>query len=153
MFESESTLQDIRDNFNFLNYNNLLKSLTTTVDLLYHPQIVLMGTDSYETLLKENRIRFSPHNSYQGTFSFKDDRVQFLAEVISSLCHQILTLMGKSDSPIYWCRSVLNNNNYSCEMADRLNQWLVEFFEDLLKRVECREIVFTDESKNQHINV
>jgi len=152
MFESESTLQDIRDNFNFLNYNNLLKSLTTTVDLLYHPQIVLMGTDSYETLLKENRMRFSPHNSYQGTFSFKDDRVQLMAEVISSLCHQILTLMGKSDSPIYWCRSVLNNNNYSCKMADRLNQWLVEFFEDLLKRVECREIVFTDESKNQHIN-
>jgi len=152
MFESDSTLQDIRDNFNFLYCNNLLNRLTTTVDLLYHPQIVLMGTDSYETLLKENRTRFSPHNFYQGTFSFKDDRVQFLAEVISSLCHQILTLMGKSDSPIYWCRSVLNNNHYSCEMADRLNQWLVEFFEDLLKRVECRERVFTDELRNQCIN-
>ncbi len=152
MFESDSTFQDIRDNFNFLYYNNLLNRLTATVDLLYHPQIVLMGTDSYEILLKDNRIRFSLNNSYQGTFSFKDDRVQFLAEVISSLCHRILTLMGKSDSPIYWCRSVLNNNHYSCEIADRINQWLVEFFEDLLKRLECREIVFTDELKNQYIN-
>jgi hypothetical protein len=60
--------------------------------------------------------------------------------------------MGKSDSPIYWCRSVLNNNHYSCETADRINQWLVEFFEDLLKMLECREIVFTDELKNQYIN-
>ena len=152
MFESDSTLQDIRDNFNFLYYNNLLNRLTTTVDLLYHPQIVLMGADSYGTLLKENRMSFSPHNSYQGTFSFKDDRVQFLAEVISSLCHQILTLMGKSDSPICWCRSVLNNNDDSCEIADRLNQWLLEFFEDLLRRLECREIVFADELNNQYIN-
>ncbi len=151
MFESDSTLQDIRDNFNFLYYNNLLKRLTATVDLLYHPQIVLMGTDSYETLLKENRIRFYPHNSYHGTFSFKDDRVQFLAEVISSLCHQLLTLMGKSDSPIYWCRSVLNNNHYSCETADRINQWLVEFFEDLLKRLEFRGVKLSDEVKSRYI--
>ena len=151
MFESDSTLQDIRDNFNFLYYNNLLNRLTSTVDLLYHPQIVLMGTDSYETLLKENRIRFSTHNSYQGTFSFKDDRVQFLAEVISSLCHQILTLMSKRDSPIYWCRSVLNDNHYSCEIADRINQSLVEFFEDLLRRLECRGVKLSDEVKSRYI--
>ena len=151
MFESDSTLQDIRDNFNFLYYNNFLNRLTATVDLLYHPQIVLMGTDSYETLLKENRIRFSTHNSYQGTFSFKDDRVQFLAEVISSLCHQILTLMSKRDSPIYWCRSVLNDNHYSCEIADRINQSLVEFFEDLLRRLECRGVKLSDEVKSRYI--
>ncbi len=152
MFESDSELKDIRDNHNYLKENILLNRLVTTVDLLYHPQIVLMGTDSYKKLLAENRMRLLPHSSYQGTFSFKDDRVQFLAEVISSLCHHILTLMGESDSYLYWRRNSTDFNNHSSEIADRLNQWLVEFFEYLLEKLESREIVLTDETKNKYIS-
>jgi hypothetical protein len=59
--------------------------------------------------------------------------------------------MGKSDSPIYWCRSVLNNNHYSCETADRINQWLVEFFEDLLKMLEFRGVKLSDGVKSRYI--
>jgi hypothetical protein len=152
MFESDSELQDIRDNLTFLKNNNLLEKLITTVDLLYHPHIVLMGTDSYISLQKENRMVLSPHSSYQGTFSFKDDRVQFLADVISPLCHHLLTQMSRSDSPIYWRRNVLDTNHCSYKIADRLNQWLVEYFEDLLRRLECRDVALTDEIKSRYIN-
>ena len=150
MFESDSELNDVRDNFNFLRFNNLLNNLSTTVDLLYHPQIVLMGTDGYNTLQKENRMRFTPHSSYQGTFSFKDNRVQFLADVVSSLCHYLLTLMDNSDSTIYWRRNILDTDRYSYEIADKINQWLVDFFEDLLSRLECKDISFTDELKSRY---
>lgn len=152
MFESDSTLQDIRDNFNFLYSNRLLNRLTTTVDLLYHPQIVLMGMDSYQTLLKKNRMRFFSDNVYQGTFSFKDGRVYWMAEVMASLCHQILEFMNNRDSPIYWRRNCLNNDHHSCRMADRINRWLVVFFEDLLKRLECRDMICTDDLKDHYMH-
>jgi len=152
MFESDSELQDVRDNLTFLKNNNLLEKLITTVDLLYHPHIVLMGTDSYISLQKENRMSFSPHSSYQGTFSFKDERVQFLADVVSPLCHYLLTQMGRSDSPIYWRRNDLDTNHCSCKISDRLNQWLLEYFEDMLRRLECRAVVLADEIKSRYIN-
>jgi len=152
MFESDSELQDLRDNFNFLKSNKLLSRLETTVDLLYHPQIILMGTDSYKALKKMNRITLSTYSSYQGTFTCNDNRVTFLAEVITFVCRYLLTFMDESDSPLYWQRNFLNTNHYFYEIADRLNQWLVEFFEELLTRLECGEIACTDESKSRYIN-
>ena len=152
MFESDSELQDLRDNFNFLKSNKLLKRLITTVDLLYHPQIVFMGTESYETLKRMNRMELCSPSIYQGTFTYKDGRVAFLAEVISFICRYLLTLMEKSDSPLYWQRGFLDIHHYSYEISDRLNQWLVEFFEELLIRTEYGEITYTDESKSRCIN-
>ena len=152
MFESDSEVQDLRDNFNFLTSNNLLNRLITAVDLLYHPQIVFMGTESYETLKEMNRMELCSYSVYQGTFTYKDDRVAFLAEVISFICRYLLTVMEKSDSPLYWRRSFLNIPHYSYEISDRLNQWLVGFFEELLIRSEHGEITYTDESKSRYIN-
>lgn len=152
MFEPDSSLQDIRDNFSFLQYNNLLNELITTVDLLYHPQIVLMGTDSYRMLEKADRLESSPHNPYQGRISYSDIGVAFLAEIMSSICHNLLTLMDKSDSPLYWRSRYLNGVYYSHEIANKLNQWLVEFFDEMLARLERKEIACTDESKNQYVN-
>lgn len=152
MFESDSTLQDIRDNFNFLYSNRLLNRLATTVDLLYHPQIVFMGTDSFKILRREKRMRVSPGPSYQGIFNFKDDRVHVMAEVMASLCHHVLKQMDDVDSPIYWCRNLLSKDHHVNSMDDRMNRWLVGFFEDLLKRLECRETICTEGLKNQSIN-
>jgi len=152
MFEPDSELQDIRDNFNFLKSNKLLSRLETTVDLLYHPQIILMGTESYKALKKMNRIKLCPHSSYQGTFHCNDYRVIFLAEVMSSVCRYLLTLMDKSDFPIYWRRHSLNMDQHSYGISNGLNQWLVEFFDDLLMRLEYGEEACTDESKSRYIN-
>jgi len=152
MFESDSELQDLRDNFNFLTSNNLLNRLITTVDLLHHPQIILMGTESYETLKKMNRMKFCSHGVYQGTFTYMDDRVAFLSEVISFICRYLLTVMEKKDSLLYWRRGFLDTHHYSYEISDRLNQWLVKYFEELLIRAEHGEITYSDESKSRCIN-
>lgn len=152
MFEPDSGMQDLRNNFNFLKSNNLLNRLSTTLDLLYHPQIVLMGTDSYKDLQEEKRIKPSPHSSYQGAFTYKDERVTFLAGVISSICRFLLTLMDKRESPLNWRRSILDTQCCSCEMTDRLNQWLVEYFGELLAKLEKREIKCNNNSKSWQIN-
>lgn len=152
MFEPDSEMHDLRDNFNFLKTNNLLEKLTTTVDLLYHPQIVLMGTDTYKSLDKEDRMRLSSHSSYQGTYNYKDDRITFLSEVIFSICRYLLTIINESDSPLHWRRDVLDTHCCSHEIADKLNQWLVEYFEELLTRLERGEMVCNDDSKCRQIN-
>jgi len=151
MFEPDSELQDIKDNFNFLKSNNLLKRLSLTVNLLYHPQIVFMGTDSYKNLKNERRLRLSLQNSYQGYFTFKDVRVSFLAEVIASVCRYLLAMMDESDSPLYWGRNTLNNASCGPETEKLLNQWMVEYFDALLKRLENEEINHTTESKDRYI--
>lgn len=151
MFEPDSALQDIRDNFNFLMSNDLLGRLSLTVNLLYHPQIVFMGTDSYNNLKKESRLSLSLENSYQGYFSFRDVRVSFLADVISSICRYLLVMMDESDSPLFWRRNTLNNVSCSLEIEKRLNQWIVEYFDSLLIRLENEEINHTTELKDRYI--
>ncbi len=150
MFEPDSELQDIRDNFNFLKSNDLLNRLSLTVNLLYHPQIVFMGTESYKNLQKESRLSLSLHNSYQGYFSFKDVRVSFLADVLSSICRYLLGMMDKSASPLFWGRNKLNPASYRPETEKLLNQWLVEYFDALLIRLENEEINYTTESKDRY---
>jgi len=82
MFEPDSELHDIRLNFNFLMSHNLLNGLSKTVDLLYHPEIVLMGTDNYRLLESAGRLELSSRGDYQGSYSFKNRRVKWLAVYI-----------------------------------------------------------------------
>ncbi len=152
MFEPDSSLRDIRDNFNFLQKNKLLNKLITTVDLLYHPQIILMGTDGYRMLEEKDRMEFCSPNPYQGAFICQDRKVAFLAEIMSSICHYLLTLMDKSDSPIYWRIGYSDSKRYSHEITSKLNRWLVELFGEILTKLEMNEINRRDNSKNQYIN-
>jgi len=47
MFEPDSSLADIRINFEFLQRNSLLEDLAITANVLYHPLIILQGTKAY----------------------------------------------------------------------------------------------------------
>jgi len=152
MFEPDSSLKDIRDNFNFLKKNSLINKLITSLDLLYHPQIVLMGTDSYRMLKERDRMEYSTANPYQGTFVFRDKKVAFLAEVISSICRHLLNLMDTNNSPLYWDNSHSDRKCYSQEINNDLNQWLVEFFDEILAKLELNEINCGDYAKAKYLN-
>jgi radical SAM superfamily enzyme YgiQ (UPF0313 family) len=151
MFDPEAELHDIRVNFNFLMSHNLLNGLSKTVDLLYHPEIVLKGTDNYILLESAGRIERSSHSDYQGAYSFKDRRVQCLADIIAPVCHYLLELMDKDDSPLYWRNLHSGNNNTSYSMTKHLNDWLAELFEELLVRLEANDLPCTAQVKNRSI--
>jgi radical SAM superfamily enzyme YgiQ (UPF0313 family) len=152
MFEPDASLQDIRDNFNFLQKNCLINRLITTVDLLYHPQIILMGTESYTLLEERDNLELCFHSPYQGTFFFNDDRVQFLAEVISPVAQYLLTLMDTSDSPLYWRNEYSDGKCSSQKISNELNLWLGEFFGELLTKLERHELDYRNNSETQYIN-
>jgi radical SAM superfamily enzyme YgiQ (UPF0313 family) len=146
MFDPESDLQDIRDNFAFLTSHKLLSDLSCSVQLLYHPEIVFMGTDTYRKLKKDKAIRFSPYSSYQGFCDFKDKKVDFLADCITSVCRYLLERTEEPGSPIYWKRKTFSDG-----VSNRLNDWLIGFFEDLLQKISFNDIQTTHDSKNHII--
>ena len=57
MFEPDSNLEDIRTNFEFLKRNHLLENLAITANVLYHHQIILMGTTAFQQLKSEGRLQ------------------------------------------------------------------------------------------------
>jgi hypothetical protein len=151
MFDPDSELHDIRVNFNFLVSHNLLSGLSKTVDLLYHPEIVLMGTDNYRLLDSAGRIELSSHSDYQGAYTFKDRRVKYLTDSISPVCHYLLELMDKSDSPLYWRNHHSGNTTAADPLRKSLSTWLANLFEELLVRLEANDLPCTDQVKDHFV--
>jgi hypothetical protein len=146
MFDPVSDIQDIQDNFNLLVSQKLLSNLNSSVQLLYHPEIVLMGTDTYREFQKIKALRFSSQSPYHGFCDFKDKKVDFLAECVGSVCRYLLECIEEPGSPIYWQKRIFEN----C-VSNRLNDWLVGFFEELLQKVISNDIQTTLDSKNHTI--
>ena len=151
MFDPNSDLHDIRVNFNFLISHNLLNGLSKTVDLLYHPEIVLMGTDNYRLLESAGRIELSAHSDYQGAYTFKDRRVKYLVDTISPVCHYLLELMDREDSPLYWRTQSTGDKSTADHLSKSLNTWIGEFFEMLLMRLETNDLPSSDQVKDRVI--
>jgi len=129
----------------------LLKRLSTTVDLLYHPEIVLMGTETYSDLQRHDGLEFPLHNAYQGSYRFKDERVQFLAEILSPVCRYLLELMNESESPLYWKKDSGTVEHSAQQSLEIVNQWLIAFFDDMLSRVELQKVSPSLNSKDKFI--
>jgi hypothetical protein len=152
MFDPDSDLEDIRNNFNFLIAHSLLSNLNCTVQLLYHPEIVLMGTDTYRTMERDKNIRLSSHSHYQAYCCFKHKEVHFLSDCMAAVCRYLLERAEDPRSPIYWNQNSATNNNSSHQVAARLNDWLIHFFENLLGKIESKAIKITPQSMSNIIN-
>ncbi|MCL6477678.1 MAG: B12-binding domain-containing radical SAM protein, partial [Peptococcaceae bacterium] len=92
MFEPDSSLADIRANFEFLQRNDLLRDLSITANVLYHPQIILQGTRAYHKLREEGRLKLSS-TAYEGTAVFADRRVAAMAQIMSGITNFLFTRM------------------------------------------------------------
>jgi radical SAM superfamily enzyme YgiQ (UPF0313 family) len=128
MFEPESTLNDILDNFLFLKENRVLDRLSRTVNILHHQQILLKGTSGYESALNKGRLIPRGFLGFEGELVYDDHRVAWLSGPVKSICRFVLHEMDKPQSPIYWERE-----SDSRAVFGRVNDRLVEVFEQLLK--------------------
>ncbi|MFZ5642860.1 MAG: B12-binding domain-containing radical SAM protein [Bacillota bacterium] len=103
MFEPDSSLEDIRVNFEFLQRNELLEDLSITANVLYHPQIILQGTRAYQKLQEEGRLKLLS-TTYEGTASFANRQVESLAQIMSGITNCLFVKMdgiwsGKAKEP------------------------------------------------------
>lgn len=82
MFDPNSTLVDLMQNFNFLEELGLLVFHDQTVNMLYHNQIVLYGSKSWNEFKKTDRLILNPDLPFEAKYKFKDPQV---AQVCSSM--------------------------------------------------------------------
>ncbi len=136
MFEPDAGLADVRANFDFLKGNGLMDRLSCTVNVLYHREIALRGTDRFKQLQAENRLELINPLGYEGRYLFLHEPVCFLADLMESVCRGVLQKMDNASSPIFWARE---NSAAAC----RLNDFLVHLFEDTLRRLELQELPLT----------
>ncbi len=152
MFEPQACLQDIRANFSYLASRRLLTKLENTANLLYHPHIALMGTDSYWRLKRSGRLFFKAPIPYEGSFSHKDERVGFLYDVISPVSRYALKAMPPTPSSLLPGRRASSHDEPDPGTRDEINDCLVEFFEQTLRKLELNALTLTGSVKEELIS-
>ncbi|WP_236006253.1 B12-binding domain-containing radical SAM protein [Paradesulfitobacterium ferrireducens] len=135
MFEPDSSLDDVRTNYEFLKRNELLKNLTITANVLYHDQILLKGTPAYQKLKEEGRLQTDPSLSYEGTTSIADPKVAALAKMMREITNFIFEYMDG-----IWSGKLLEPIG-AREKYEEANSFLVETFESSLKTLEAGDLL------------
>src|SRR3989338_7552039 len=129
MFEPDSTLAEVRENFEFLKEAKMLNSPGITAHLLHHKQTIFKGTFDYEK--RNSGAKSASKRGYESAYEFKDKAVEAFSEEINAFCLQALKDLSMNrdfekeerDSCVYD-----ENNSYSRQM----NEKLIEHFERTL---------------------
>lgn len=145
MFEPDSTLEDIRTNFQFLIRNELLENLSVTANVLYHHQIILEGTEAYHALKKEGRL-VAGQADYEGTTYFRIPEVAYLAEVMRRTTNILFSCMDG-----IWSGHMIGSSAAGAGYA-KMNHLLVKVFRDSLEALESGE-KFTEETVSSIVSV
>lgn len=132
MFEPDSSLDDLRTNFEFLQRNDLLKNLSVTANVLYHNQIVLKGTPAYRELQSAGRLHVQPASTYEGVPSFENSQVAVLAELMREMTNNIF--IGMND---IWSGRTTQDDRIS----KALNRLLIKTFDDHLQYLEAGRLI------------
>lgn len=133
MFEPDSTLSDVRENFEFLKEMRMLNSPSITAHLLHHKQTIFKGTQDYE----KNNGNVVPDSTvmYECPCEFKDKGVKALSEEVNAFCLQVLKDISQN-------RDVKNRQFDSCVydeddlFSKQMNEKLIEHFETTLSGFE-----------------
>ncbi len=133
MFEPDSSLEDIRTNFQFLKRNHLLDNLAVTANVLYHHQIILMGTTAFRQLKSEGRLR-NVNSFYEGTTPYRDDRVAALADLMRGLTNVVFDRMDG-----IWSERA--QKIVSIERYGKINRLLVNRFAEALSLLESGQML------------
>lgn len=141
MFEPDATLEDIRDNFEFLKRNDLLKNLPITANVLYHHQIILKGTPAYKKMSQEGHLVVQHDSAYEGATTFIDGQVAVLANIMRNVTNFLFNRMagiwgGKAPEP-----------KDAGQKYAKINQLLVNVFEENLNLMLSGQQI-TDEQVN-----
>lgn len=82
MFEPDSTLDELLENYAFLEELGLLSEHDVTMNMLYHSQIVLFGSKAWTRFEQEGRLLVNEKLPFEARYRFRHDNV---ARVASSM--------------------------------------------------------------------
>jgi len=132
IFDPDSTLEEVRENFEFLREMEMFSSPSITAHLMHHRQTIFKGTPDYEKRkdVVESICRFN----YEHTYNFKDERVKALAKDVELFCSKVLKDLSRNRD--------LEKEHDSCfydetdSFSKKLNEKLIEHFEKTLSTFE-----------------
>jgi radical SAM superfamily enzyme YgiQ (UPF0313 family) len=104
MFVPDSSVEDIKQNFDFLMHNHLLDRLERTVNLLSHYQIVFSGTPGYTYFKKQKRLINTDDLGFEYEISYNNHRVKWMADIMVPVSRYVLKKMGQKHSPVFWSK-------------------------------------------------
>lgn len=93
MFEPDSTLAELEENYAFLDGLGLLESHGLTANLLYHNQIVLHGSAAWERFGGEGRLLLAERLPFEARCRFRDERVELVCAAMGRLTSGYFTAM------------------------------------------------------------
>jgi len=137
MFEPDSSLADIRVNFEFLKRNDLLKNLPITANVLYHHLIVLKGTKAYRDLQTAGQPEVQA-SAYESVIALVDPKVEVLARIMRKITNFLFERMSE-----IWGGKIAEPEQAQ-EKYSAINSLLVTLFENSLVTLEGG-VQFTDE--------
>ncbi|MDP6924565.1 MAG: radical SAM protein [Candidatus Scalindua sp.] len=136
MFEPDSTLADVRANFEFLKEMEMLNIPSITAHLLHHRQTIFQGTFDYK--IKSNDSKPDSEVMYECDYEFKEKSVEALSEDINTFCIKSLKEIFDNRD-----QKDIDFDSCSCDETDpfsrQMNEKLIEHFEDTLSAFEEKE--------------
>lgn len=95
MFEPDSTLAELQENYNFLEELGLLDRHELTANLLYHNQIVLYGSAAWEHFGSEGRLLLEERLPFEARYRFRDERVGHVCAAMGRLTSAYFSAMDR----------------------------------------------------------
>ncbi len=143
MFEPDSTLEDLKVNYDFLLRNHLLDKLEISVNVLYHHMIILQGSASYKALQEQGRLNISKHSTYEADTDYLNPKVAMLAGMLRDMTNHIFTYIKDT-----WELS-FKKDPVILEKYRLINNLLVQSFEYYLNLLKSKDI--TTDKRNEYV--
>lgn len=134
MFEPDSSLEDLKINYDFLKRNALLDKLEISVNVLYHHMIILQGSSSYQDLQDQGRLNISKHSTYEADTDYLNPKVAAMAGLLRDMTNHIFSYMKDS-----WELSFKKDPIILKKYA-HVNDLLVNSFAGLLTLLKSEEL-------------
>src|SRR5664279_2577113 len=88
LFEPDSILSELEENYNVLEDLGLLTGHELTANLLYHNQIVLYGSAARVCLARKEQLLVNKRLPFEARYRFRDDRVGKVCSAMGRLASE-----------------------------------------------------------------
>lgn len=95
MFEPDSTLAELEENYTFLDGLELLDRHELTANLLYHNQIVLHGSAAWQRFDREGRLLLDEKLPFEARYRFRDERVGLVCAAMGRLSSSYFSALDR----------------------------------------------------------
>ena len=133
MFESNSTLESVRNNFVFLQEMGIMTTPAVTAHLLHHRQTIFAGTPDYQSMIREPTCTDTSFTHYELFYKIKDPKAEAFSEIISNVCKAALSLLPKT----FTCESNASDSCIESNLLSTLNNTLITLFAKTLTDFEA----------------